>query len=961
MAALSAKQRQISESLGAAKVVAKDQAVSLASGTATEDLKAELQKATLRIKELEALLSQKNTECTRLQSDLTKLGQKLTELQDSSAKLKEKQYETHKQLRAERQIAKRAKEKSDKLAQQIHILNTATAEASKHEKESSKKSHDILLSLKQENKKLYNSFTKSLRKKAAYSRETKELLMAKAKAKAEKQWTHNLMNKGVYTEKTRSISHLLVKAGCSRNYVNVVIQTILESAGIKTIGTMSPTSVGRFIREGHFSSQVQLGHELRNAETVTLSGDGTSHKAINYNSRHVHFKAKNYETGKLEQTTRTLGIRSSRDGTSEESVRDWNDILTNISEVYNNSPLAKRAGSIIKLVDIMIKVTGMNSDHCSTEKKTARLLKEQKEFAVNQHLGEEKMLDMTILEVQQYFEVEEEKMIKKMGGRSEWNKLSDVKKAERKARMIEEAIATLGKEEFEKLSDTEKQVFRLFIWAGCGCHKDLNTVKGGYIAMLGWWIDNAIADELLVLLANSDNDPVVGEHAVAIEQGDTPTPAQERAFHKSQRGAIKTLDLAGAICKHKDKKKGHQDGFRYWWKDHVGVDFAFPDTSNNRFQSYCYAAAAIVLHTDNFKNYMQFVKDTKHNSKFNHMEENFWKALHCNSTLTELAVLALYAESVSYPYMKYIRTSAKNKENMLDLGPFHMKVYNHMQSIIEDPHLLIGNNAADNTDLYKTATLNGEKWENSEVVEKILALIPTLPHFQELLLAFFEGAAETWERFTSEFLPGGLIDEAGSADKDLAWLPSVNDENEGSLGKFRSVLLYQPLLTLLDHNALQSYFRNNTESFIKENFTEEEDYKYIHKLACETGGQERQRKREIIEFRNEQQAKKAARRKDLVLDIASAKNLKGKRLNDHYDFFHKQGAPNMINQHRVTKADEKRDAVAQAIEHYLNGEWNLGVDDTQEDEEDKEELDNSPDLCPDDLDSEGDDDECEYC
>ena len=56
--------------------------------------------------------------------------------------------------------------------------------------------------------------------------------------------------------------------------------------------------------------------------------------------------------------------------------------------------------------------------------------------------------------------------------------------------MVEEAVAELGKEAFDELPDTEKQIFHLFIWAGCGCHKDLNTVQGGYLAMLAWWIEN---------------------------------------------------------------------------------------------------------------------------------------------------------------------------------------------------------------------------------------------------------------------------------------------------------------------------------------------------------------------------------------------------------------------------------------------------------------------------------------
>src|ERR1700744_3174353 len=100
-------------------------------------------------------------------------------------------------------------------------------------------------------------------------------------------------------------------------------------------------------------------------------------------------------------------------------------------------------------------------------------------------------------------------------------------------------------------------------------------------------------------------DPVVQERAAAVEQGDTPTPAQECAFHKSTRGAIKTAEIAGAIFNHKNDKMGHHDVFRYWWWEHVGTPFTFPDTSNNQFQSYCDAAAALILHSDDFKAFLE--------------------------------------------------------------------------------------------------------------------------------------------------------------------------------------------------------------------------------------------------------------------------------------------------------------------------------------------------------------------
>ncbi len=103
-----------------------------------------------------------------------------------------------------------------------------------------------------------------------------------------------------------------------------------------------------------------------------------------------------------------------------------------------------------------------------------------------------------------------------------------------------------------------------------------------------------------VLLANWDNDMVLEERNQAIAHGNEVTSAQEQALNRSTHGAIKTAQIAGAIFNHKDNKKGHHDFFCDWWKKHVGTLFTFPDTSNNRFQSYCYVAAALLLYLQFF-------------------------------------------------------------------------------------------------------------------------------------------------------------------------------------------------------------------------------------------------------------------------------------------------------------------------------------------------------------------------
>ena len=116
---------------------------------------------------------------------------------------------------------------------------------------------------------------------------------------------------------------------------------------------------------------MQLGYEMQNAQSMTFSADGTN---INYNSRHVHLPVENYaspESDKKQHATRTFGIQSSRDGSSEESIADYKNTLNAIMEIFNNSPLGKCSGSILRLIELLIKLMGMNSDHCAKEKKDA--------------------------------------------------------------------------------------------------------------------------------------------------------------------------------------------------------------------------------------------------------------------------------------------------------------------------------------------------------------------------------------------------------------------------------------------------------------------------------------------------------------------------------------------------------------------------------------------------------------
>ena len=404
---------------------------------------------------------------------------------------------------------------------------------------------------------------------------------------------------------------------------------------------------------------------------------------------------------------------------------------------------------------------------------------------------------------------------------------------------------------------------------------------------------------------------------------------QQHAFDKTESGGIKATQLAGALFNHKDDKKGHHDVFRFWWSQNVGGELTFPDTSNTRFQSHCEAAAILLVHLEKFISFLEYVKAKKDTQKFNNMENNLYKALHCTPTKTELAVLALYGQSVSHPYMKALRKDPK--VNMLDLAPLHKKIGTFIKQIHEDPDFLIGKNAT-----YETGTFDGSPWHSEKVIDTIKALSPTLPLLKTLVSVFFGGAEGTWKRFTSEFAPGGLIDESTAHEKFLAWMPATNDINEGALGAFRVLMRKQPQLTLLHYNALAMFFHNNTEAFVKKKF-QHEDFKYLYKMARNSKGEEKKRKEEIIKFAEARIKQKEERKKkrqenalkraervasvQLIFNKDEIDKLKSQKLQDYVEAFINAGAPGFEGIKTKTKVGLKREALKKAIDAKEKGTW----------------------------------------
>jgi hypothetical protein len=219
-----------------------------------------------------------------------------------------------------------------------------------------------------------------------------------------------------------------------------------------------------------------------------------------------------------------------------------------------------------------------------------------------------------------------------------------------------------------------------FVWVGCSMHKDQNGMKGGAKAMREWYAKSGNISP--VLLANRDNAAVLDD---APEDESEFTAAERRAFDNSACGGVKATSIAGALFNDKDKKKGLQHTMRWYFEQYFGKVLSFPDTSNNWYQSHGVAATELLLHCKEDIKFLEILRDAK--GHFNHMEQNLYTALHDIPTLTELAVLALYAHSITHPYMCTVRGSESDEINMLDLGPFHDQLKEFLKTIIDNPKL----------------------------------------------------------------------------------------------------------------------------------------------------------------------------------------------------------------------------------------------------------------------------------
>jgi hypothetical protein len=497
---------------------------------------------------------------------------------------------------------------------------------------------------------------------------------------------------------------------------------------------------------------------------MTMSGDGTTHKNIQFSSRHVTVISSNDGHPK----DLFLGVVPEVNHTTDTQFEGWKQTIQDLCNTYNKSPLGNTIPA--SSTKIWEKLKGYLSDHASDQKKLSGMLERFRWECDRELRGEAAILSGEYRkEWERVFKEKGEEMMEEIGGPAQYHSLSLDEQLQFAQRLVHEAQICLGEQVYERLSPEEKVRIDYWVWSGCAMHKDLNAMKGGVSRMGTWWKEcgDGIAP---VALMNKFK-------AIAADSGSIREEALAAA---GDRGGAKLTGLLGSLVKHRETKKGHQDRFRAFSMKFLGTlqPVQFPDTSNNRYQSHGFAATEILYHRDLYLTFLHEVADSKALSgELNHLEQNVLTGLNDPPTLAELAVMSLYSQAISAPFAQRIRDSDLNG---LDLGPDYDRIKGHMNAIIVEPDLLIGQ-----TTTYQTGTLYGNPWDNEATVRFIQSNQCSLPHLRDILIAFFRGALETWEDFTRDICEEAKVTGATPEQRRLAFRHPANDLNEGALGLLR--------------------------------------------------------------------------------------------------------------------------------------------------------------------------------
>ncbi|KAJ7237982.1 hypothetical protein C8J57DRAFT_1727742 [Mycena rebaudengoi] len=691
---------------------------------------------------------------------------------------------------------------------------------------------------------------------------------------------------GQYTAEARELARGLIRAGCAAGKVEYAVESCARAFGIQVErGFMSARTVGRALDEGGKYGELQLASEIMDAPGMfsisnvsrslpptgfVESSDGTTLRGITAESRHITLLVPSYAPGvddsdqsTWSHRTRFMEVDFALDHTAQRQFEGTLEAANRIADVYSRSPLAVQQKRVMDKNIYWRKKIGEMKDHAADGKKGFKLSEEHKRNIVIQDLGRAALDDSDVTTGQILTTIlsitEDELQAAGNISASKLQTLSTDKRAELNERALERK---LGEENFDSLTPAQRCNLCSHTFGGCCCHKDLNVTEAGYKAVEKMY-DKYQLQQRPVLLANKANSTTI-----RLGKQTADNPAVQKAIDSSSSGAIKLVQLIGALLRHKDGQRGYQDRCRFFMQEHqselynVDMPKTFPDVSNTRYSSNTKGAAYVICYHGLIQQLIEEIMDGKAKSgQANHVEFNILQGLKCPATMTEMAALALYGVAVSWPYMALVRGGdQENPTNLLSLTDLHRRLPIFCAHIADHPYLLLDSSAP-----LDVRTIDGKPFSDRFLLHAIAELRPCLPNFLLTISCMFGGAERGWIHFTPEFHIGGTFDKLTPEQRAILHIPTTNDRNEGMLGSLTTHLQYHPNSTAHSFSNQARAERNNTESFIKK-CCDAAVEKYVMREVRKDGasGKCAKFRRALVSLQREKAQKALKRREDLA-------------------------------------------------------------------------------------------------
>lgn len=639
----------------------------------------------------------------------------------------------------------------------------------------------------------------------------------------------------------------LVALGIGTSHVFNVMQCIARLLEVELKGRLSPASVRGIIHEGGVAAHLQVAEAMRDAKSEserlhthlyrllniswlggTISSNSTSIKSINYVAK--HYIAISDNPAALPRRY-ALPITTLNNHSSQSQLDDWIDMFKLLSDMLRQSLSAPITVQFWR--DFVRNVRGGMTDHAPDQKCMITLFTQWKRTIERESRGSTLLASLSPLEL---LELINKRMSADEGkSQAPWETLSQEDQIRHAGATFRKLCLEHGEAEFNKLSPEEQFQVDLFIWAGCCMHKSLNASRAAFEVATATWSKIEGASKPIPLL-NKDN-------AAVLQHGSKED--QDRVLATAKGGAYKSLELLGTVVKNGDDKKGQQDLFKVEAMRSLGESLAFPDVSKIRFNTFLYAAAAVILNLSFFQSFLKLVYNAKSTQGWTNIEKNCAAALVDPPTLTELCAAAIYLVVVEKSYItrvrggkqstasppvardadgqptrKRARTSTPRAprkpakapledENMLDMADYHKQVLAFCKMVADDPNSLLS------TPYPKTLDGQDLDEESRKIMDAVRAVAEQygLCHLETILGAFFRGAYEKWITFTEGFEQDSPIAKLSPDQRWMAFLNTTNDCNEGALGMLRIALRRAPNISLFLYNSITMIKQNKVAEF----------------------------------------------------------------------------------------------------------------------------------------------------